>query len=446
MKTKIIAYFLLFFINTAVALSCYYYPVTRDQFFYLDKHNLINPFTEYYNAYLYSNPRINQFFTNIISRTKWVEVVFGIIIFNSFFSILFLNIYRRLPRFSEITDVGRFLIFTAFFIFLINYFGEMFYYTPFNTNYTLSHVFYLFYIFILTDYYQDKNEDFIGKFPPLFIIILGIYIGMSNEHIPPVLLAFSFFAAAFYTLKNKKLPNYKVITLNLSLFVGYLILFFAPANKVKEKMVNKSPFEISLKEYGYNIMTIFKSYYYYNAELIVLSVIVMILAVLYFKKIKTHQKIIGRILIYLALIVFSLAIVGLSPLIGTRLLFFSTILIIIVMYELIRRIINNLYVKKILSGMAFVWLLIFFSVSIFATFTANKNSERVLQEITKKSNSTKDVVLKQGFQYFIPELGKFNRKILLENGDVYIDKNPAHNTSQEQNIIYYYRIKSISHK
>lgn len=446
MKTKFIAYFLLFFVNIAVAISCYYYPVTRDQFFYLDKHNLINPFREYYNAYLYSNPRINQFFTNIISRTKWVEVLFGIIIFNSFFSVLFLNIYRRWPQFSEIKDVSRFLVFTAFFIFLISYFGEMFYYTPFNTNYTLSHIFYLFYIFILTDYYQDKNEDFIGKFPPLFIVILGIYIGMSNEHIPPVLLAFSFFAAVFYTLKNKKLPNYKLITLNISLFIGYLILFFAPANKVKEKMVNKSPFEISLKEYSHNIITIFKSYYYYNAELILLSAIIVILAVLYFKKIKTYKKITVRILIYLALVGFSLAIVGLSPLIGTRLLFFSTILIIIIMYELFNIIINNLYVKKILSGMAFVWLLIFFSISIFVTFTANRNSEMVLQEITKKSSSTKDVIVQKGFHYFIPELGKFNRKILLENGDSYIDKNPSQNTSQEKNIINYFRIKSISHQ
>ena len=146
MKKSNFPYLVFILINAAIAISCFYYPVTRDEFYYLGQINVPSPFLEYYNSYHFGNPRIGQFFANIISRNKFFEVIFGMLLFNSFISVLFLNIYRKFPDFRQSVEMQKFLWLAGFFVLFINYFGEMFYYTPYSTNYTFTHVFYLFYI------------------------------------------------------------------------------------------------------------------------------------------------------------------------------------------------------------------------------------------------------------------------------------------------------------
>ena len=163
MKKSNLPYFIFFFINVAIAISCYFYPVSRDEFYYLEKVNHPNVFAEYYNSYLRVNPRIGQFFSNLVSRNLFLEVVFGLLLFNGFIAVLFLNIYRRFPNLKEAKDLRKFLIIAAFFIFMVSYFGEMFYYTPFSTNYTLTHVFYLIFVFLFTEYYIYEKESELNK-------------------------------------------------------------------------------------------------------------------------------------------------------------------------------------------------------------------------------------------------------------------------------------------
>ena len=62
MKKSNLPYFIFFFINVAILVSCYFYPVSRDEFYYLEKVNTPNLFTEYYDSYVRVNPRIGQFF------------------------------------------------------------------------------------------------------------------------------------------------------------------------------------------------------------------------------------------------------------------------------------------------------------------------------------------------------------------------------------------------
>lgn len=447
MKTKYLLYFLLGLMNIAVVVSCYYYPVSRDEFYYLEKTNVPNPFLEYYNAYFHSNPRINQFVCNVISRNTWMEIVFGLFLFNAFFSVLFLNVYRKLPNFSDEKETTKFIVLTSFFVLMISYFGEMFYYTPFSTNYTLSHVFYLLYVFVITHYYIEKKTSSFNKIPLVLFIIGGVYLGMSNEHISPVLLGASAVFALHYLIKNKKLPNYKMIFLNISMFLGYLILFFAPANKIREVSAKKSAFDISFTEYIENIIKILKYYYYYNLELIITVLIISLIVIFNFKKIKISKMEIKSIVTYLFLSFFTLVIVGISPIIGNRLLFFSTILIIVILYQIIDYfIVSKPVITYIINAAAYLWIILFFTLSVLVTYNGNKNYEKVVKNIQSKSKVTKDVILDEGFNYSTENLGRFNRKILLENGSSYINQDSHKNNSQEMLLINYFKLKTLSHR
>lgn len=447
MKVNYLLYFLYLVINLAVALSCFYYPVSRDEFFYLDHHKP-NPFLEYYDSYFYSNARINQFFANFISRSdKWIEILFGIAVFNGFFMVLYLNIYRKLPKISKTEDLYKYFLLIGFFILLINYFGEMFYYTPFSTNYTLSHIFYLLYLFVSIDYFIYQKVSAISKIPGWLFPVMGVYLGMSNEHIPPALLIVSSLAGAYEIFKKKKLPNYKIILLNISLFLGYLLLFFAPGNKAKEDVAGKSPLDIGIVEYKNNLFFIMKNYYYYNGELLAATLLTGVLITIYYKRIKKMSKELSySITTYIFIAILIIFILGVSPIIGTRLLFFSSILMIIILYHVFNSIITDFKVRKLLVNLSFLWLAAFFIISVMVTFNGNKNYKQVMAEIAQESRVTKNVVIKEGFSYSIPKLGRLNRKVLIDNGCDYIDNDSLKNTEAERNLIRYFNLKNISHQ
>lgn len=444
MTTKVFVYLLFAFSQLAIAASCYFYPVSRDEFFYLDTQNVPNAFTEYFDAYLHANPRINQFFNNVICRSRIVEIIFGLFIFNAFFAVIYLNIYRRFPKLGNAQDVSKFLILTAFFIFVLSYFGEMFYYVPFSTNYTLSHVFYLFYVYVFTAYYTENQNFIIKKMPAFVFVFAGIYIGMCNEHIPPVLIVFSFLGVLYDYFKNKKRTNIKISIFGISVFVGYILLFFAPANKVKIKTVDKSPLDITFSEYLHNIISIFKYYYYYNIELIIIGILILAGSLYFFRKNRIENAVLKRIFLYFFMAAASLAIVGFSPLAGVRLTFFATILLYLILCELLFLIIKEIKISNILEAAAYVWLIVFFVISVMITYNAGENYRAVAAEIKEHSRTNDNVVLNRGFSYFTPKFGPFNRKILLENGENYIDENPNEDTSQEFNLKKLFKIKNLS--
>lgn len=446
MKRSNIFYLLFFFINVAVAFSCYFFPVTRDEFYYLTKVNTPNLFSEYYASYIGVNPRIGQFFSNAISRNIFVEILFGVLLFNAFISILFLNIYRRFPNFKKVEHLEQFLKIAAFFIFLLSYFGEMFYYTPFSTNYTMTHVFYLMFIFLYTEYYIYKNEDQLNKINYFLLVIFGLFIGMGNEHIPPVLLLMSFLGGANYLFKNRKLPNLRMIILPIFIFVGYLILFFAPANGIKKKDVGKPVLDIGLESYLSNFTRIFKFYFYYNTELIIAGIMIVLCFFIFRKKIKWGLFPKKEILIYISFLVLPFFILAVSPLFGMRLLFFSSTLIIIILYQLCIAL-NGFFKFKFLRETSGAMLVVFFILSIFLTLHAHQNYTFVSEEIKSEKLKSTDVVLRNHFNYYDPRFGNMlNRKILLDSGVDYIDHDPSHDNSIEKNLIQYYDLNTIKIK
>lgn len=445
MKKSNFPYIVFILINVAIVISCYYYPVSRDSFYYINEINVPSPFLEYYNSYHNGNPRIGQFFANLVSRNVFLVVIFGVLLFNSFISVLFLNIYRKFPNLRQVEEMRKFLWLSGFFILFINYFGEMFYYTPYSTNYTLTHVFYLFYVYVISDYYLYKNKMFIKKIPFVMLFVLGLFIGMSNEHVPPVLVAVSFLFALIYFIKLRKIPSFKLIVFPLSIIVGYVFLFFAPANKIKQEVVGKSVIDIGLSDYLLNWIKIIKTYFYYNRELLLLLVIVLIAVVIWHKKMKANFSK-EKILFWGLLFTMPLMIVAVSPLIGTRLLFFSTSILVIILYKLILNLFE-LKESKLSNIILYGFFTVFFGMSIIMIFRANQNYEMLVSDIKQKKIQTKDIELDHQLNYFTLDIGSYlNRKIFLESGEDYIDKYPSHDTSMESNLKNKFELRSIKQK
>ena len=446
MKKSNFAYFVFIFINIAVALSCYFYPVSRDEFYYLEKVNIESPFLEYYHSYYLVNPRIGQFFANLISRNIVFEVLFGALLFNAFISVLFLNIYRKLPNFWTGKELQKFLWIAAFFIVFINYFGEMFYYTPYSTNYTFTHVFYLLVVFVLSEYYLRGNELFLKKIPLVLFVIFGVFMGMSNEHVPPILVAISVLLGFLFFLKNKRFPNVKLIVLPLFMIIGYAFLFFAPANKIKQETVNKSVLDIGFGDYISNGVKMLKMFYYYNFEIIILVLFLLVALLFNYRKIKKVTISAKQLLFWVLLFILPLCIVGISPLAGPRLLFFSTSILLIVLYKIILVLINN---HQFHFGSLFLYsfLVLFFAMSIWMTFSANQNYKELISEIKTQKIQKSDIELERHLNYFQLNIGDYlNRKIFLESGEDYIDSDASHDTSVEKNLKNYFELKSLKEK
>lgn len=448
MKTKYLPLFLIIFINIGFLLSLYWFPVTRDEFYYLDKSQLPYIFSEYWKSYNYVNPRSGQFFLNIVARSKILKVIFGFLLFNGFLWALFANVFRRFPKISQKEDAWKFLILTAVFIFLINYFGELFYYSPFATNYTFTHLLYLLYLFVMTEYFIFQRNVLPKSGLKIILLCLVAFVtGMGNEHVPPILLLFSGVCGVIFMFKNKKLPDLNIIAINISVALGYLALFFAPANAVKYKTVGKTQYGFSFEDYFATFTKILKFYYYFNFELIFITVMSFVGFVYLAKRKLLNRRESYLLLSCLSMAILAILIISYSPLTGTRLMFFSTMLIMIVTAFIANRFVKVFkFNSSFIKGVAAVWLVIFFMVSGLICFGADKTYTNLSNEISEKRRVSSEVVINEQLNYFNDNYSKFNRKVLFENGKEYIDKNPYKNTAEEKNIIKYFDLKSLSHK
>lgn len=442
MKKNNWAYFIVGFIIIAIMVSSYFYPRTRDEFYYLPVSDAPNPFTEFYNSYQYTNPRIGQFFSNLIGRNPILKPLFNLFLTLSYLAVLFLILYRRLPKFKDVEDIWKFLILSSVFIYLINYFGEMFFYVPYNSNYTLTHIFYLLYLFLISEYYFYNRNLLEQKKVPYFLVFIGaFFMGWCNEHVPPVLLAGSFLLAICYFLKNRKLPDFKILSLIIPVALGYLVLFFAPANSNRFEDEHISAYRFQLSAYLEHCIDILRFYYYYNFELSIVFCLAFIFTFIIVKKISSVRK--KQISFFLFVAIFTLLIAAYSPIQGTRLLFFSNSLFCIIILIIADELRKSYPIKAVIPKIITSWFLIcFFSYSIFMTWRANANYNKVMAEIQQKKEQTPNIVLEESFDYV--HGWPFARKILLESGQDYIKEIHKKQTSQQQLLIHYFQIKSLT--
>ena len=428
----------------AVFFSCFWFPITRDELYYLEGYT--NPFLEYYNSYLTVNPRIGQFFSNLIGRSFILELVFGLMLFIGFFYVFYLFIFKKTISFRSNKEVSRLLVIVAVFVFLINQFGEMFYYVPFSTNYTLTHIFYILYLYILGEFYIDEKNHLSGKNSFLILIILfGVFVGMGNEHVPPVLLALSGIGGVYYLLRYKKMPNIRMIILNLSVLLGYFLIFFAPAQSTRYGGKGASVIKSDLGYYIQGFVKIGKVFYYRNPEIIIMIFVVLVLLIFLRKKIAEKEIIRILLLIFTGFATFFILVF--SPFVESRLIFFSNCLFILAICIFGKELLKH-YSKYsiVIFTLASSYLIVFFSMSVFVCYQANRNYNQIISEIIEKRRSGDNVVLEASFNFETKELGKYNRKIILDKGTDYIDDNFAEDTSPEYNLKKYYHLKSISTK
>ena len=449
MKSKYIPYFVIAFINFCFVLSAVYYPPLRDELYYLYPTKL-NVFQEYGNAYFVGNPRIGQFFCNLISRHLLLKIIFELLTFNSLIVVFFLLTLRRLPVLRNVNDLLKLIIIAGLFIFLINYFGEMFYYTPFITNYTFTTIIYLLYIFIVSEYYLNNNNILENHHVNIFLIIFsGIFIGMCNEHVPPVLIGASFLALFWNFFIKKKKIDYKIAISHISLVAGYLLLFFAPANRVKFKVVGKQSYGFNIWDYLKNFKCILNLYRYYNLELVLFLVSSVILVLFLYRK-KSIQKIFFiRLLIFFLLGLLCIPIVAYSPLLGTRLLFFTNAMFLVVIFSIYFKGVEVYKAQKI-STLVYIFTscfsVSFFIISVLLSYNGRKNYSYITSQIAEARRTSKNVILSESFNFYTDTFGNFNRRIFLENGEEYIDSNINKDTSEEMNLKTFYNLNNLSVK
>lgn len=423
-----------------------FYPRTRDEFYYLSGET--NVFSEYINSYFYVNARIGQFFSNLSGRYFLFKFLMSGFLFLSFLYLLFLFVFR-VSFSTNINNLKKLLLILGIFIFLINYFGEMFFYVPYSANYTLMNVFYLIYIYIITGYFiYNKNYLFERRIPILVIILFGVFTGMGNEHVPPAILLLTgvFFLSLLIKSKRIIFPSKEIIYAFVSVLVGYLMLFFAPANRVRMHKEGKDDFGFSIMEYLGNLKNISKLYYYCNFELLIFLGFIIVFFLIYSRK-KMTRNLSLEIASYLFLVIVSILIAAYSPIIGTRLLFFSNVLLIIsgliILFRNNECFFHNRKIFNVVFIFSMIYISFYFITALVITFNAHSNYNMIMNEIELKSRSSKDVNIEKSFDYKTDFFGNFNRKILLDTGESYIDKDSENNTSMEMNIIDFYKINSV---
>ena len=210
--------------------------------------------------------------------------------------------------------------------------------------------------------------------------------------------------------------------------------------------MGKSVLDIGLQDYLANWIRIIKVYFYYNKELILLVVFIVVISIFWNKLLKKITFAKTEILFWSLLFFLPLVIVGVSPLIDPRLLFFSNSILLIVLFKIMIQI-KDLKNIKLPLNFASVFLFIFFGMSVIMTFRAQENYRNVISEIAKKREITKDVEVDQKFNYFTTEMSVYlNRKIFLESGADYLDQDPLHDTAMEKNLKNYYQLKTLKEK
>lgn len=442
------------FINIACLFCLFYYPRTRDEFYYLSDMTIPQQFEECFNSYMHINPRIGQWITNFVSRSLLLKMIYGLLMFNGFFYMLYLLLFRKRPDFKDSNSVKKILIIVFTFVFLIKFFGEMFFYTPFGGNYTFIMPFYLWYIYVMLEYFVYDHDIFKNRrsfMLLLGIFLLGIFTGMGNEHIPPVLVGFTFLGFLYAVLKNKKWPSTVITVYCLSLIIGYILLYFAPANAERYTTLESGSSAFHLTEYIKQGKAVLMMYRYYLQELSVVIILTGILLVMFSKKLKIAGEEKIKLGLFFTMGLITLPIVAYSPLVGLRLIFFTNtlwILCICYLLFLVLKGFENKKIEKFISSLSSICLVLFFTAGCFICYNAYKNSESVFEEITLKSKQGNEVVVEKGFDYFSDRFDYFNmnRRFLLENGTDYIDDAPSKDSTPEMIIKSKFHLEQLSKK
>ncbi len=283
-----------------------------------------------------------------------------------------------------------------------------------------------------------------------FIAFAGVFTGMGNEHIPPVLIAFSIVAILFSILKHKHLPL-TILVYFFAICIGYALLYFAPANTERYVELGKENHAFKINEYFRQSKGLLVFYRYYLPEILSATIFTTVFITFFHKKINIPREKLIKIYLFFMMGFAALPIVAYAPLSGLRLLFFTNTLWVLGICDVIFSWIKNnrsLKIENIFYSVSSFCLVLFFLSGVFICYTAHENSVSTFKEIAIKSKTSNKVIVDKGFNYFSDDFNLFsiNRRFFLESGRSYLDTDLTKDTNQEKILKKQFNLKELSLK
>lgn len=180
----------------------------------------------YIRNYLTVNPRIGEVLANVSYNGRWHDILISTASVLLLQWLLLVIILRRPPRLHAIRDLALTILLFAICWMTLPSIGSLYFYNSITTNYVTA--FSILLIFTLP-YIQPlpEREPFFTR-PPTRVLLLffGIVAGMTNEHTVPAVL----FGLTLLLIRKRIRGTLRAWHVHgvSGLFIGYLLLFFAP--------------------------------------------------------------------------------------------------------------------------------------------------------------------------------------------------------------------------
>jgi hypothetical protein len=370
--------------------------------------SLFEIFKRYKWAYFNENSRIGYLLL-ITYGAKYRRLFFsGLSIISLPFLIIYFIKGRKIVL-SSIEDLTFFSMILSLFWLTIPKIGEMFFYSPCNTQYVFPLSCLLLY---LIPYRRSISERLSPKICiPIFVLlpVLGFIVGLGNEHtIPPILIII--FLYLIWILYRKEFQAW-MGTGFVGLLVGYLVLFFAPGHNQRfltmartghlDAVDAKSSLIVKLYSRLISdwptIPSIFYDFTVKSNFLSIACVILIPLSLLFVKKTDDNKNLLLISTMMLTSCLLCLGILFISPVLADRLFFGPSIFLICAFMASFLTIINSeTKATKILLMFFLIISLVYNSFQFYQGFKSFRNYS---QEVDFRMNDILSDNMSGAFRY-----------------------------------------------
>ncbi|TQR29529.1 hypothetical protein DMB92_07955 [Campylobacter sp. MIT 99-7217] len=203
----------------------------------------INPNIPWYDTYFTWNARIGEILNTgfLASLHQNLFDILNALVGSSFIFAVFYLCFLRLPK--NKLDLLCFLLLCIFFIFL-NSFSATFLWGAGSLNYLWGVSLIIWFLIPFRKFFHDRknleheNFSFLSLIFAVFFMFFGVLAGMASELMGATICLLLFISFIYAFIKKISLRIWYVLG-SLGFFVGYALLFFAPANKVRGAVIKE---------------------------------------------------------------------------------------------------------------------------------------------------------------------------------------------------------------
>ena len=178
------------------------------------------------------NPRLGQLFTYLSYGAPWFHHFATPLVLGTWPLLAFVHATGRRPRLSEWRDTALLVFVFAASWLVVPSPGQIFFYRPIVTNYTYSAVFILAVLLPMRlDLQLRSTRAATALACVLFVAAVGV--GKLNEHTGPALVLVAAMSVAVALRRRDYRDVLWRAAAALGLLVGFLLLFFAPGQRVR---------------------------------------------------------------------------------------------------------------------------------------------------------------------------------------------------------------------